>query len=38
MLWDSGYTIIMQINANPPAVTAVSNEIINFITKQNAMR
>lgn len=38
MLWDSGYTIIVQINANPPAVTAVSNEIINFITKQNAMR
>jgi hypothetical protein len=28
MLWDTGYTFIVQINANPAAVTVVSNEII----------
>jgi hypothetical protein len=36
MLWNSDYTIIVQINANPPSVNAASNEIINFITRQNA--
>lgn len=38
MLWNSGYTIIVQINAIPPPVNAISNDIINFVTKQNAMR
>jgi CubicO group peptidase (beta-lactamase class C family) len=38
MLWDSGYTVIVQINANPPSVNAVSNEIISFITRQNGLQ
>lgn len=38
MLWDSGYTIIVQTNTVPPSVTALSNEIIQFITKQNLLR
>ena len=38
MLWDSGYTVIVQINANPPSVNSISNEIISFITRQNGMR
>lgn len=38
MLWNSSYTVIVQVNAVPPPVNAISNEIINFITKQNAMR
>ncbi|HEX6189265.1 MAG TPA: serine hydrolase domain-containing protein [Pyrinomonadaceae bacterium] len=38
MLWDSGYTVIVQINANPPSVNAISNEIITFITRQNGLR
>lgn len=38
MLWDSGYTVIVHVNAIPPPVNAISNEIIGFITKQNAMR
>jgi D-alanyl-D-alanine carboxypeptidase len=38
MLWNSGYTVIVLINAVPLPVSATSNDIINFITKQNAMR
>jgi hypothetical protein len=38
MLWNSGYTVIVQINAVPPPVNAISSDIIRFITKQNAMR
>jgi CubicO group peptidase (beta-lactamase class C family) len=36
MLWNSDYTIILQINANPPSVNEVSSKIIDFITRQNA--
>ena len=38
MLWNSGYTVIVLVNAVPPPVDAISNDIINFITRQNAMR
>jgi CubicO group peptidase (beta-lactamase class C family) len=38
VLWNSGYTVIVQINALPLPVNTVSNDIINFITKQKAMR
>lgn len=34
MIWDKGYTLIVQINAGPPPVTIISNEILQFITKQ----
>lgn len=38
MLWNSGYTVIVQTNTVPPPVTALSNEIVQFMTKQIAMR
>lgn len=38
MLWNSGYTIIVQTNTVPPPVTALSNEIVGFMTKQISMR
>ena len=34
MLWNSGYTVIVQTNQTPPPATAVSNEIVAFLTKQ----
>ncbi len=34
MLWNSGYTVIVQTNKTPPPVTVVSNEIVTFLTKQ----
>jgi D-alanyl-D-alanine carboxypeptidase len=38
MLWASGYTVIVQTNKVPPPATALSNEIIAFLTKQLEMR
>lgn len=38
MLWDSGYTVIVQTNTVPPSVTVLSNEIVGFMTKQISMR
>jgi CubicO group peptidase (beta-lactamase class C family) len=38
MLWNSGYTIIVQTNTVPPPVTALSNEIVQFMTRQIALR
>ena len=38
ILWNSGYTVIIQINESPPSANAISNEIISFISKQNGMR
>jgi len=38
MLWNSGYTVIVQTNTVPPPVTALSNEIVQFMTKQIALR
>jgi D-alanyl-D-alanine carboxypeptidase len=38
MLWNSGYTIIVQTNTVPPPVTALSGEIVNFMTKQISLR
>jgi hypothetical protein len=38
MLWNSGYTVIVQTNTIPYPATITSNEIINFITKQNSLR
>ena len=38
MLWQDDYTVIVLLNAIPPAVNTVSNEITAFITKQEAMR
>jgi CubicO group peptidase (beta-lactamase class C family) len=38
MLWNSGYTVIVQTNTVPPPVTVLSNEIVNFMTKQIEMR
>lgn len=37
ILWDSGYTVIVQTNTVPPSVTVLSNEIVNFMTKQIAL-
>jgi CubicO group peptidase (beta-lactamase class C family) len=34
MLWNAGYTVIVQTNQTPPPVTVVSNEIVTFLTKQ----
>ncbi|HEX8843956.1 MAG TPA: serine hydrolase domain-containing protein [Pyrinomonadaceae bacterium] len=34
MLWNGGYTVIVLVNAVPPPVDAISNDIINFATKQ----
>lgn len=38
MIWDSGYTVIVQTNTVPPPVTDLSNELVGFITKQVSMR
>jgi D-alanyl-D-alanine carboxypeptidase len=38
MLWDSGYTVIVQTNAVPPPVTALSGEIVQFMTRQISLR
>jgi D-alanyl-D-alanine carboxypeptidase len=38
MLWNSGYTVIVQTNTVPPSVTALSNEIVDFMTKQISLR
>jgi CubicO group peptidase (beta-lactamase class C family) len=38
ILWDSGYTIIVQTNTVPPSVTALSNEIVGFMTRQISLR
>jgi hypothetical protein len=38
MLWASGYTVIVQTNKVPSPATALSNEIIAFLTKQLKMR
>ena len=38
MLWQSGYTVIVMVNAIPPPVNTVSNDIAAFITSQHAMR
>jgi hypothetical protein len=38
MLWNSDYTVIAQSNAFPLSVNVLSNEIIDFITTQNALR
>jgi CubicO group peptidase (beta-lactamase class C family) len=38
MLWNSGYTVIVQTNTVPPPVTALSSEIVGFMTKQISMR
>ena len=38
MLWQGGYTVIVLLNAIPPPVNAISNDITAFITRQNAMR
>jgi CubicO group peptidase (beta-lactamase class C family) len=38
MLWESGYTVVVQTNATPPPASALSSEIINFITKQRSLR
>ena len=35
MLWNSGYTVVVMVNAVPLPVNAISNDIINFITRQN---
>ena len=38
ILWDSGYTIIVQTNTVPPSVTDLSSEVVGFITGQIALR
>ncbi len=38
ILWNTGYTVIVQTNTVPPPVTALSNEIVGFMTKQISMR
>ncbi|MDQ4121248.1 MAG: beta-lactamase family protein [Acidobacteriota bacterium] len=38
MLWNSGHTVIVQTNKVPLPATALSGEIIMFITKQNQMK
>jgi D-alanyl-D-alanine carboxypeptidase len=38
ILWNSGYTVIVQTNTVPPPVTALSNEIVGFMTKQISLR
>lgn len=38
MFWTSGYTIIVQTNRVPLPATALSNEIIAFLTKQTKMQ
>jgi CubicO group peptidase (beta-lactamase class C family) len=38
MLWNSGYTVIVQTNKVPYPATMTSNEIIAFITRQNSLK
>jgi D-alanyl-D-alanine carboxypeptidase len=38
MLWNSGYTVIVQTNTVPPPVTVLSGEIVGFITRQISLR
>jgi CubicO group peptidase (beta-lactamase class C family) len=38
MLWDSGYTVIVMTNSIPPPVFIVTDDLIDLITKQNALR
>jgi CubicO group peptidase (beta-lactamase class C family) len=38
ILWNSGYTVIVQTNTVPPAVTVLSNEIVGFMTRQISLR
>ena len=38
MLWESDYTVVVLLNAIPPTVNTVSNEISAFITKQKSIR
>jgi D-alanyl-D-alanine carboxypeptidase len=38
MIWESGYTVIVQTNTVPPPVTALSNEIVGFITQQLSIK
>lgn len=38
MFWNSGYTVIVQVNAIPFSVNAISREIADFITKQISLR
>jgi hypothetical protein len=38
MLWNSGYTVIVLTNQVPPVASAISGEIVKFLTKQNALR
>ncbi len=38
MVWDTDYTVIVQTNVVPPSVTVLSNQIVDFITKQVSMK
>lgn len=38
MLWNSGYTIIVQTNTVPPPATVLSSEIVQFMTKQISLQ
>jgi CubicO group peptidase (beta-lactamase class C family) len=38
ILWNSGYTVIVQTNATPPPAAALSSQIVRFITKQLSLR
>jgi len=38
MLWNSGYTVIIMTNVQPPTVQAFSGPIIDLLTKQAALR
>ena len=38
MLWNSGYTVIIMTNLQPPTVQAFSGPIIDLLTKQTASR
>jgi CubicO group peptidase (beta-lactamase class C family) len=37
MLWNSGYTVIVMTNQFPPVASTISSDIVNFITRQNAL-
>jgi hypothetical protein len=38
MLWNAGYSVIVQTNQTPPPVTALSNEIVGFLAAQTRLR
>ena len=38
MLWESGYTVVVQTNITNPPADAFSAEIVNFITRQRSLR